>query len=607
MLRGDALPDPGENTGEDDWRFAVLGPLQAQRGGAYVELGPFKQRVLLAVLLCRANTVLSVDQLLGAVWGDEQPRTARTNLQVYISALRRIVGDRIRHVAYGYSLQVSAAELDLLAFSDLAAAGRASARTGDVDRARVMFGQALKLWRDRPLVDLLANSSVAAEADTLMERYLDVYEDWAELQIGTGRHLGVVEYLQRLAGQHPFRERLVLLLMRALNQGGNRREALAQYEKHRQLMARELGLEPSPVLQRLYRGTLAGEAGQRMPPEAADQPSASVRPAQLPRDLSDFIGRDEQVKMLAERLGRSSGEGDIAVVSGHTGTGKTALAVHLGHLLAGKFADGNLFVMLRDEAGRPRLWRDVLGELMRSTGLQASLPGEEAAALGLWRSWVADRRFLFVLDDAPDEALVRRLLPGRGASVTIVTSHRTLGGLESVCRIHLGEFSHAEAQELLRRALGEARGAHASDDVRRIIARCGGEPLVIRLVAAKLTVLRHLSLRGFADHLDRVADVLGELAISDMSVRVRLERCYRGLPPHQREAFARLGSLAKSPFGQDEALAVLGGLPEPAGRVFEELIDANLIGAVADQEVTAHSVAYAMPRPAYLYAAGLVS
>jgi DNA-binding SARP family transcriptional activator len=602
MLRSDTPSRPSQ---ERPLQFAILGPLQVHHGNTRLELGPFKQRVLLAGLLCRSNAIMPVEQLLDVIWANEQPRTARKNLQVYVSALRKITGDRIRHVAYGYALQVSTDELDLLRFDYLADTGRKASQAGDLEGSRTLLGEALLLWRDRPLVDLMANSFIGAESDTLMERYLAVYEDWADLEIGAGRHLGVVERLGQLAQRNPFREKLATSLMTALSRGGNRQEALAHYEKHRQVMARELGLDPSPVLQRLYQSILGGESGIAALSAAVALVAASAKPAQLPRDLYDFVGRTEQTQTLVSVLAGSSGEGEVAVISGHTGTGKTALAVHVGHLLAHRFTDGQLFVALRDEIGSPRPWRDVLGELARGTGLETPIPAEEAAALSLWRSWVANRHFLFVLDDAVDEISTRLLLPGRGANSTIVTSSRTLGGLESVSRLQLGEFSHAEAVELLERTLGKPRMPHAGDAVRQILARCGGQPLTIHVIAAKLTVLRHLSVRAYADQLDQTADVLQELTIGEVSLRSRLERFHHGLPPHQKDAFRALGALPAPPFSHDDVLAALGGLPEPVERLLEELMDANLVAAAAETDVMAHSISYVMPTSAYLYSVAL--
>lgn len=631
----EAVPMPVPSVRGRTW-FAVLGPLEVYRDGASLDLGPYKQRVLLAVLLFRPNAVVTVDELMDAVWAGEPPRTARKNLQLYVSALRKILGTRLHHAGYGYAIDVEQGEMDLLRFAGLAAAGRRAVLTGDPDSGRALLHEALGLWRDRPAVDLAGVSSIAEESNAFMEQYIAAYEDWADLELVAGHQLAVVEKLGALARQHPFRERLTMSLMTALSLAGDRRAALAHYERHRQLMARELGLAPSPVLQRHYRNILAeGMAGTTLP-AAANAPlraGSPAKPAQLPPNLPDFVGRQDQVARLVETLGRGGAEPEVAVISGHTGAGKTALAVHAAHHLAHQYPDGQVFIAMRDNAGAPRPWREVMADLLRDTGSDARLPEDEAAAVGLWRSWIADRSFLIVLDDAVDEASTRRLLPGRGANATIVTSCRTLGGLDATCRIELGEFSHAEALALLGRALGEHRIRGAEPAVRQIIARCGGQPLVIRVVAAKLTVLRHLSVGDYADRLDSVGDVLEELTIGDRSVRARLHRLYAGLPPSQQAAFRALGRLSARAADQNDVLAVLRGLPGLPEHALEGLIDANLIAAMpghlpeaefeSEAELEArigsgsaaagvgmgvaavHSIRYEMPTTAYLYATAL--
>ncbi|MYV97592.1 AfsR/SARP family transcriptional regulator [Streptomyces sp. SID3343] len=589
-------------------RFKILGPLQLCSGGIRLELGPYKQRVLLAALLCRANTVVSVDQLIDALWDGDQPRTARKNLQVYVSALRKIARGHIDHVPYGYSLRATVEESDLLKFDQLAAAGRQAQREGNAGGACALFGEAVRLWRDEPLVDLLGSAFVAHESQRLADRFLAVYEDWAELEVEAGRALGLLDRLGELAGRHPFRERVTALHMTALDQVGGRWQALACFENHRQFIARELGLDPSPVLRRLYREILAGESSAQQHPAAhvgGGRPTIRSRPAQLPRDLSDFVSRKDQVEELVGALTSDSRCTDVAAISGPTGVGKTALAVHVGHLVADRFADGQIFVSLSHPDGMAREWREVMTELLRGTGLDVTLPQAETSALALWRSWVAERQFLFVLDGATSEAQIRRLLPGRGESRTLLTASRKLSGLECVHRLELGEFSPAEALDLLERVLGKARVADASGALHRIREFYGLSPLVVRTLAGKLTVQRHLSLREYADQLGRLPAALDELRVGDVSVHDGYLRFHQSLTPPQQAAFGVLGALPRPAVDQAGLLAALGGPAESATRIVEELMEANVVVVDDDDEVMAHTVHYRMPALAYRYAAVL--
>ncbi|MGF1432315.1 BTAD domain-containing putative transcriptional regulator [Kitasatospora sp. LaBMicrA B282] len=603
-MRGDEVP-PGR------LRCTLLGPLRVERGAHRLELGPYKQRLLLAALLCRANTVLSVDELIEVLWPEGQPRTARKNLQVYVSALRKIVPDHIDHLPYGYTLVADPEESDLLHFEELAVAGRHAQHQGDRAGAAELLGRAVRLWRDRPLVDLLDSPFAAEESQRLTERYLAVYEDWAELEVEAGRAHGLLDRLGELAGRQPFRERLVALQMTALDQVGGRRKALACFEAHRQFIARELGLDPSPFLRRLYREILLGEptAPPPAPVPAATPAAVRIRPAQLPRDLSDFVGRDKVVAELRAALTDEGNGPGVVLVCGPTGSGKSALAVHAGHLVADHFADGQVVCSLGHPDGTPRPWREVLAELLRSTGLDLAPPAEEAAALALWRSWLAERQFLLVLDGATGEADVRRLLPGRGRSRTVVTTARRFSGLECVHRVALGEFTVAEAGDLLARVLGGPRVAGHEPALARIRQLYGLSPAVVRALAAKLTVLGHLSLREYADQLAQLPAAVDGLRVGDAGLHDGYRRFHRGLTPVQRAAFGALGALPAAGFdlaGLQAVVDGVDGLTGPVERIAEELLEAHLVSvAEQDEEVVAHAVRYRIPPLAHRYAAAL--
>ncbi len=579
--------------------FRILGSLRLSANGVPLDLGPRKQRILLAALLCHANTVVRVDDLIEAIWEDTPPRTARKNLQAYVSALRKIVPEGITHHAYGYMLHATAEELDLLRFDALADAGRVAWRAhADLDAASALLHEALDLWSDKALVDLLGNAFILAESARLDDRFLSVYEDWVDLEIAAGRHVEALKRLAELAGRHPFRERLTAATMTALARNGQLSAALAYYEAHRQFIARELGLNPSPILQALYQEILAGRPNSSVStPQGTvtlvtegSFPQTALKPVQLPRRLTDFVGRAEQIAALATALFDSDRHGDVAVISGATGVGKTALAVHIGHLMADRFADGQVFVSLCDDDGRERPWREILAELMRGTGLPGRPPAEAEVALADWRSWVAHRRFLFLLDGAASEASLRRLLPGHGASRTLITSSRFLSGLESVHRVEVGGFTVGEAQALLERILGRHRLAGDEEALRRLVTRCGGLPLAIRRVAAKLTLQRHLPLRD-----------LGDFDIGDSALRLHFDRFHTGLSLAQQEGFRALGALPAARAGYHTVIAALTGLGEPADQILEALMEANLLHS-CEEGTDPRAVTFEMPPLAHQYA-----
>lgn len=404
--------------------LSVLGPLSGQLDGRPLLLGPRKQRLVLAMLLSRPNTPVPVDVLTDAVWPDAPPRTARKNLQVYISSARTLLGarcpdgpdgggggERLAHSCGGYLLRVGEDELDSLRFRSLASAGRRAADDGDQRAAADLLRRALDLWQGPPLHDLRDSPEVAAEAERLEARCLTVHEDWAETEIALGRAPAVVDGLRDLAERHPSRERIRAAWMDALHRTGRRAEALAVYDDYRQLLARELGLEPGAAIAARHRAMLTGRDTADRPRDAAPARRTPALRAVLPAEVPDFTGRGEQLRELLDVLGGEGGR--VVAVTGAAGTGKTALAVRAAHLLADRFPDGRIHIRVRDEQGAVRPTAAVVGELARLTG--GPHPAEPMTDAEHWRHWLAAHRALVVLDDVPDEAAVRALLPGTGA------------------------------------------------------------------------------------------------------------------------------------------------------------------------------------------------
>ncbi|MEU0413430.1 BTAD domain-containing putative transcriptional regulator [Streptomyces griseorubiginosus] len=578
-------------------QFCVLGPLTVRVGDHALPLGPLKQRAVLATLLCAPNRFVPVDELTEAVWADEPPRTARKNLQVYISALRRTLaptGDRLVHGPGGYLIRLAEPELDSLAFQALARSARQAAADGSPEAASALLDRARRLWHGPPLPELRCSEPLQTHAGQLTNRYLSVSEDWAEAALRTGRAQEVVEAVGELVDAHPFRERLRAIQMTALHRAGRRTEALAVFDDVRQGLSRELGLSPSPVLRALHQSILDDEdAGAPAP--ARPLPALTA----LPDDAPDFEGRSE---LLSEVLSQAVGGGSVTVVVGSAGSGKTALALHAAHRLGDEFPGGRIFVRLRTTDGTVRPAASVLCELLAHAGLQ-DVACEDAEQAGAhWRRWLAERRLLLVLDDAADEAHLRPILPGTGRSAAIVTSRGLLAGLAPAHRLQVPPMTVGEALDMLGRLIGVGRVLCDRAAAERIVTACGLLPLAVRAAGLKLAVLRHLPLAEYADRLTDPRELLDELVVGDLRVRSRVAAEWEELGERKRSVLLGLASMPLAGrFTVDAAAAALGYGSDRALRELELMIEAGAVVSPAG-EVTAHAAEYCVPYLTHLYA-----
>ncbi|WP_440098565.1 BTAD domain-containing putative transcriptional regulator [Streptosporangium sp. H16] len=548
------MSDPG-------LRFSILGPVRVWRDGDEVEIGSPQQRLVLAVLLLAEGRTVGHGHLLDAIWGEERPRTAMGTLRTYVSRLRSALGaEVITSIGSGYAL--AGGTCDLVTMEELSREGR--------------YGEALALWRGEPLAGL-EGSYAEGQRTRLGERRLAVQELRLAQEVEEGRHTEVIAELTALRGEHPARERLSGLLMLALYRSGRQAEAIGVFTDTRELLAENLGIDPSPELAELYQRIITADPA--LGRKKAASPAARQVPRQLPADTADFTGRESEVDEMADAL--RSGNASallISAVSGAGGMGKTTLAVHVAHRLAPDYPDGQLFVNLRGSGAQPLAPETVLGRFLRSLGAEVPAdseePGERAA---LYRSMLADRRVLVVLDNAANAAQVRPLLPGAAGCAVLVTSRAKMVGLSGVRQVDLGVLPHDEAMALLGKVVGEARVAAEREAAADLIGACGHLPLAIRIVASRLAARPAWSVARMRDRMADERRRLAELRVDDLTVEATFALGYDQLDAAHASAFRLLAVPDAADFSLGSAAAVLG-LDEPdAEEVCEALVDVSML------------------------------
>ncbi|WP_051966544.1 AfsR/SARP family transcriptional regulator [Kitasatospora mediocidica] len=578
--------------------FGMLGPLLVQDGAGPRVVPAAKQRVLLAALLVRPGQLAPVEQLAEIVWDGRPPRSAAAALRNYVMRLRQALGaagERIETRAGGYLIRVEPGELDVQRFTSLREQGVAALHRGALTQAAALLDEALGLWRGAALVDVPSDLLHREEADRLAEERLHAVESKLEAELRLGRPCVVAE-LRALTAAHPGRERFWAQLMTALYRDGRQSEALAVYQQVRRILAEEIGVEPGCELRDIHQRILCADPGlgdtdtdafTDADAAAAAEPArfaaALVTPFQLPPDLADFTGRAAELATLRERLTTPARTVPfVAVLSGQPGVGKSALAGHVAHAVRAGFPDGILFADLHGTDRVPALPCSVLGSFLLALGVpMEALPAGLDARTALYRSVLAERRVLVVLDDARDSRQVRPLLPNDAASAALVTSRARLTDLAGAHPVELALPSAAEAVELFGRILGPARVAAEPAATAALTAACGRLPLALRICAARLGARTSWEIRHLTERLTDEHRLFDELRIGSLDVRAGFALSHDALDPAAARAF-RLLSLPDEPvLGVDAAARLLETGPGRCEQLLEDLVDAHLLTSTA--------------------------
>ncbi|TCO60689.1 DNA-binding SARP family transcriptional activator [Actinocrispum wychmicini] len=557
--------------------FRLLGPLEFFDGGHWAQIAAAKQRALLAVLLINANHSVSVDQLVAELWGERPPASAGGLLAGYVWRLRRGLGDPDGRVlatrAPGYQLVTPAGSVDVHEYEAKVAAGRRSLADGDLAAGADTLSEALGMWRGAPLSDVALVPSVLAESARLEEARLAVVEARIGAEIGLGRHEALLPELKLMVSQFPLRERLHAHLMVALYRTGQQAEALGAYRDLRQLLIDELGIEPSKPLREL-QGRILHEDPSLV--ETSGSPAKGVLrlavPRALPPDVPVFVGRSAEVDLIADRLGAQRHCG----IHGMAGVGKTTLAVHAAHRVAGRFPDGQVYLDL-GATGTPLKPVDAIGRLLTALAVPAQdIPSDEDRGAAVLRTVLAGRRVLLVLDNVLDTDQVRGLLPSTPGSAVILVGRSAPTLVDGAGLVRLNRLPAEAAIELLRRYAGAERVDADPEAAARMAGLCDYLPLALRIAATRLAQRPEWTVGDFAEWLADPRRRLSALACHGLSVAESLRAGVRILGD-SGHALALLGEL-DLPVLHTDAFSVLLDEPDDiAERTAERLVDAGFV------------------------------
>lgn len=585
--------------------FRILGPLEITGGNERVEFHGARQQIIVATLLLNANRPVTIDRLLEAVYGEDLPRTARSQVQISISSLRKLFAsyghDTVISTHGGsYEIRVGAGELDAQRFTDLLAEARDARESGDLRLAAARYHDAVRLWRG-PALDGIDSQLVRLATSRLDEQRISANEDLITLVLELGRHHEVVGELTELVAEHPLRDALRYQLMLALYRCDRIPEALQVYRETRRTMIEELGIEPGVRLQQLEHAILTSDPALDLPssPATTRQKREQI-PNLLPTDIADFTGREEQGAQIAQHLVGTSKKLRPAVpvllVVGKGGVGKTALAIHAAHAIADHFVDGQLFADLHGAGVHPVSPMQVLERFIRAFGVSGGqVPDSVDERAEMYRSLLADRRVLVVLDDAASERQVRPLLPGSATAGLIITSRNRLTGIAGILRVEVDVFAPDKSVDLLTRIVGEARIRGQSAATATVAAHCDHLPLALRIAGARLAARPQWSVQQLADRLTDEARRLDELRHGDMGIRPTISFSYDSTNEQARKLFRRLALLDMPTFSGWLSAALLDLPLADAEDLLDDLVSAQLVevegaGAGLDSQYRFHDL-----------------
>ncbi|WP_035846928.1 AfsR/SARP family transcriptional regulator [Kitasatospora azatica] len=573
-------------------RFQVLGPVQAWRDEQPLALGSPQQQAILTALLLHRGRPVTTQELVDGLWGDRPPPQAVAALRTYVSRLRSVIepGREVRapaelliSVRDGYALRIPDEALDLSVFDSLLAEAAQARQNASPEKTHQLLTSAIALWSGQPLAGI-PGPYAEAQRQGLVEHHVAAREERSATALEIGMHAEIVSELSHLTAEHPLRERLRELLMLALYRSGRQAEALSVYSATRKLLIEELGVEPGASLAAMHSRILSADptlmnstTEPGIPVSESGPVPVPTPPAQLPADVSDFSGRAALVTDLREVLGRASGQAVVVTsLAGIGGVGKTTLAVHVAHSVRAEFPDGQLYVDLRGVSPTPADPAVVLGDFLFALGVtEAPEPFDQRVAL--YRSVLADRRMLIMLDNAHDAQQIAPLIPGVAGCAVLATSRSRLAGIPGAHLFDVEELTPAEALELFGAIAGRHRVEAEPEAALAVVTSCGFLPLAVRIAAARLASRPRWTVADLARRLADQRRRLDELQLGNLAVETTLGLGYGQLRPTEARAFRLLALVDCPDLPLSAVAALLGTSEDEAEEVAEALVEANML------------------------------
>ncbi|WP_170208478.1 AfsR/SARP family transcriptional regulator [Micromonospora pisi] len=573
--------------------FKVFGGLGCRRDGSEVDLGPVRQRIILAKLLAAGGDAVSLNNIIDGVWDEQPPASAANQIHRHVGHLRRIfepdldvreTGRYLLPAGTGYRLALATEDSDLAMYRELVRRAREALAGGDIVAGVRAYLTALELGRSPAFTDLPTSALSSPEFVAIERERVAVALAASEAAIAHGMAGTVLTPLLSVAAAAPLDEALQACLMRAYVATGHRAEGVRVFERTRRRLDEELGVDPGPELREAYRELLASGWTPQDEPRPPDEP----RPAQLPPPVAGFVRRNDLAAVLDDHLSDAFSDETVVIIAlgGMGGIGKTALAVHWAHQIANKFPDGQLFLNLRglDPDGRAMSPEDALATLLASLGEPAvSSPQENVdAQAARYRSRLSGRRVLILLDNAGDSEQVRPLLPASRGCLVIVTSRIRMTSLvtrEGARYLQVDRLTGAESRQLLINRLGARRATMDPDALDKVITLCAGLPLALAIVAARVALNPALPLSAVVSDVSAPSARLDSLSSADSSDDVRsvFSWSYQALDPSTAQVFRALAAHPGPGVSLESVASVAGVGRIQARKLLTELVTANLL------------------------------